>query len=92
MNLKSCGEILDESWGLKKQLSTNVSNNFIDLIYKKGKSAGAYGGKILGAGGGGYFIFFCEQSKQLNLKKRLKNLTHIKFKFEKHGSKIIYND
>lgn len=92
MNLKLCGEIMDKSWSLKKQLSTNVSNNFIDTIYKKGKTAGAYGGKILGAGGGGYFIFFCKKSKQIELKKRLKNLIPIKFNFEEHGSKIIFND
>ena len=92
MNLKLCGEILDKSWSLKKQLSTNVSNNFIDTIYIKGKNAGAYGGKILGAGGGGYFIFFCKQSKQPELKKKLKNLIPIKFSFEEYGSKIIFND
>ena len=92
MNLKLCGETLDKSWSLKKQLSTNVSNNFIDTIYKKGKTAGAYGGKILGAGGGGYFISFCKKSKQLELKKKLKNLIPIKFSFAEHGSKIIFND
>jgi D-glycero-alpha-D-manno-heptose-7-phosphate kinase len=91
-NYKVCGEILDISWNIKKKLSFGISNKFIDSIYKKGKLAGAYGGKILGAGGGGYFIFLCKKSKQKNLKNKLNYLTNIKFNFEDNGSRIIFND
>ena len=92
LNFKLCGSVLDESWLIKKKLSKYVSNKFIDNIYKKGKSAGAYGGKILGAGGGGYFIFLCKKSLHSKLKKKLKPLLPIKFNFEEEGSRIIFND
>lgn len=91
-NYKICGEIMSTSWKYKKKFSTNVSNQFIDKIYNDGMEAGAYGGKILGAGGGGYFIFICPPNKRKIIKKKLKYLTPVEFDFEKNGCHLIMKE
>lgn len=85
------GELLNLGWQLKKELAPNITNLSIDEYYKRGLKAGATGGKILGAGGGGFFLFFCPPQFQDNLRKELK-LREMKFNFENDGSKIIYTD
>ena len=86
-NLSNLGEILHENWMLKKDLSTKVSSLKINEIYNNAIKSGAQGGKILGAGGGGYFLFYVEEKHQKKVKKALSKLKHIKFNFENNGSK-----
>ena len=76
----------------KKELSKHISSKFIDNIYSKGLKNGALGGKILGAGGGGFLLFYVDEKKIPKFKKSLKNFTIIPFKFENKGSKIIFNN
>ncbi len=91
-NLNELGELLDEFWKLKRSLSPIVSNSEIDEIYKKAKSAGAIGGKLIGAGGGGFLLLFVPPKNQKNVKEKLKKLVHVPFKFEHEGSQIIFYD
>jgi len=88
-NVKNFGEILHKGWLLKKRLANNISNPVLDEYYEKALKAGATGGKLLGAGGGGFFLFYCEQKYQNDVRKVLQ-LRELKFKFENEGSKIIY--
>ncbi len=91
-DIKHFGELLNESWQIKKTLSSAVSNSTIDELYKKAQSLGAIGGKLIGAGGGGFILFFIPPSKQTQLKKEFNKLIHVPFKFESEGSKIIFHD
>jgi D-glycero-alpha-D-manno-heptose-7-phosphate kinase len=88
--LNDFGKLLHENWILKQKLASKISNPEIDEIYNTGLSCGATGGKLLGAGGGGFMLFYCEKSKQEKLKSTLKKFDSIDFKFERDGSKIIY--
>lgn len=86
------GKLLDESWKLKKSLSKKITNTNIDNIYDFAKKAGANGGKICGAGGGGFLLLHVPKEKQLCVKIALKKLLHVPFMFENLGSQIImYN-
>ena len=89
--LLKLGKLLNDQWELKKKLSKKVSNKRIDYIYKKALSNGAVGGKIIGAGGGGFIMFLTPPSKQKKLQKVL-NLSEVKIKFDSKGSTIIYKD
>lgn len=84
------GKLLDESWRIKKGLSSRISSPFIDEIYESAKAAGALGGKLLGAGGGGFILFFVKPELQLRVRERLKKLLYVPFCFEDFGSQIIY--
>lgn len=86
----SLGLMLDESWRLKKSLSGQVSNSLIDDAYDRAVKAGAYGGKISGAGGGGFLMLLADPSRQGAVRGALGNLLEVKFKFEDAGSSIIY--
>lgn len=88
-NLEDVGTLLHEGWTHKKKMADNISNPFLDDIYIKALDAGALGGKLLGAGGGGFFLFYCEPEYQDSVKKRLK-LKELDFKFDNEGSKIIF--
>jgi D-glycero-alpha-D-manno-heptose-7-phosphate kinase len=88
--LADFGTILHENWILKQKLASKISNPDIDEIYQAGISCGATGGKLLGAGGGGFMLFYCEKEKQSKLISTLKKYEPIDFKFERDGSKIIY--
>lgn len=88
-NIKNFGEILHEGWLIKKELASNISNPMLDEYYEKALKAGAVGGKLLGAGGGGFFLFYCEPKYQNKVKEAL-DLREMKFKFDNEGSKIIY--
>ena len=83
------GKLLHESWKLKRSLSTKVSTPQIDEIYETGIKAGALGGKILGAGGGGFILFFAAPENHNKIRDRLKNLVHVAFNFDNTGSKIV---
>jgi D-glycero-alpha-D-manno-heptose-7-phosphate kinase len=91
-NLEELGDILHECWMRKKELATGISTNQIDEWYQRGLKAGAYGGKILGAGGGGFLMFLCPPEKQDQLKAALSELRFVPIKFEKLGSRIIFVD
>jgi len=83
------GKLLHESWLLKRELSKTITNPEIDNIYQAGLDAGAIGGKILGAGGGGFILFFAKPEVQPKIREKLKHLIHVPFKFEPTGSKIV---
>jgi D-glycero-alpha-D-manno-heptose-7-phosphate kinase len=84
------GRLLDKSWNLKKRLSNDVSNNEIDTIYKIAQEAGAIGGKILGAGGGGFILLVAEKENVPHIKKKLSNLVQVPFNIDYEGSKVLY--
>ena len=88
--LNDFGKIMHENWILKQKLASNITNPVINSIYQTALENGAIGGKLLGAGGGGFMLFYCEEHKQDKLKFALKKLRNIKFKFEQEGSKLIY--
>ncbi|GAB4579939.1 MAG: GHMP kinase [Anaerolineales bacterium] len=85
------GELLDVSWQLKKQLASNISNGWIDEAYEKAKAAGAIGGKVTGAGGGGFLLFYCRPENQEKLRAALHDLNELPFRLEANGSKVIFN-
>ena len=84
------GELLDEAWKAKRSLSKKVSNSNVDEIYSIARSAGAIGGKLTGAGGGGFMLLFVHPCDQQRVKERLSNLIHVPFKFEFKGSQVIF--
>lgn len=88
--LDDFGKILHENWILKQKLASQITNSQIDNIYEAGRQAGAVGGKLLGAGGGGFMLFYCEKEKQEKLIEKLKPLEKFNFAFEREGSKIIH--
>ncbi len=89
-DLNVFGHLLNEAWQLKKGLESTISNPSIDGWYGTALEAGALGGKLLGAGGGGFLLFFCEPHFQGRLKSALAELRHVPFGFEPQGSKVIY--
>lgn len=89
-SLLGFGRLLDESWKLKRSLSDKVSTEYIDYLYSNAISAGAIGGKLLGAGGGGFMLLFVEPDLQTRVKERLSSLLHVPFRFETSGSQIIF--
>ena len=82
--------VLGRMWNLKKGLASKISNSDIDESYVIGKKAGARGGKILGSGGGGFLMFYCEEKYQENLLASLSHLRKAEMKFSRNGSDIIY--
>ena len=84
------GRLLHETWLIKRNLTNKITTTAIDKIYNTALKAGAIGGKLLGAGGGGCILFFVEPEKQENVKEKLKNLLYVPFQFENLGSQIIY--
>tara|TARA_E500000178_G_scaffold356701_1_gene437520 strand:- start:132524 stop:133507 length:984 start_codon:yes stop_codon:yes gene_type:complete len=92
VNIKELGSLLDYQWQLKKNLSTSVSNDVVDKIYSIGMKNGAYGGKLLGAGGGGFVLFLVKRELQEDLRKKLGSFLHVPIKFESRGSELIYMD
>jgi len=89
-NFDFIGDNLREYWSIKKSLSNKVSNNSINEIYNEALNAGASGGKIIGSGGGGFLLIYCNEKYHFTLKKRLSKLPIIKFNFVNEGSKIIF--
>jgi D-glycero-alpha-D-manno-heptose-7-phosphate kinase len=87
--MRELGELLHEAWRLKRRLSNRVSNPQIDEIYEAGLAAGAIGGKLLGAGGGGFMVFMVDPEKREQLRARLSKLIHVSVGFDNDGSKIV---
>jgi D-glycero-alpha-D-manno-heptose-7-phosphate kinase len=91
-NLLALGELLKENWDLKKSLASGISNHRIDEMYNLGISNGALGGKLLGAGAGGFMMFMAEKENHAAIRKALSPFKEVNFKIEKSGVKVIYND
>lgn len=89
-DLNEFGRMLDYTWKLKRQTGSRISTDSIDDMYKKAMEAGALGGKLLGAGGGGFLVFYVEQDKQESVRKALSGFLEIPFKFENMGTEVIY--
>ena len=89
-DLDDFGRLLHETWKLKRSTGNKISTNEIDMIYDKALNAGALGGKLLGAGGGGFMLFYVPDEKKENVKKELKDLLQVPFSFENEGTSVIY--
>ncbi len=89
-DLDDFGRLLDYTWQLKRGISSGISTGPIDEQYQKAMQAGAIGGKLLGAGGGGFLLFYVPKEKQESVKKALSSLLYVPFSFENEGTKIIY--
>lgn len=89
-SLDEFGRLLDTTWKLKRGTGSKISNGGIDKLYETAIKAGALGGKLLGAGGGGFLLFYCEKDKQETLKTALEDLMIVPFSFENEGAQILY--
>lgn len=92
LDLDEFGRLLDCTWKLKRETGKSVSTNNIDDLYDKGIQAGALGGKLLGAGGGGFLVFYVQPEKKESVLQAMKDLLYIPFKFENEGSRVILYD
>lgn len=88
--LTEFGRLLHESWQIKRSLSGGISTGEIDAMYDTARKAGAEGGKLLGSGGGGFWLFYVDKDKKPYVKKALEKLLHVPFSFETGGTRIIY--
>ena len=88
-SLDEFGHLLHECWKVKRTLTGSITNSNLDEIYEAGRSAGALGGKILGAGGGGFMLFFVPPERRKELRTRLKNLLCVPFGFSNRGSHVV---
>jgi len=88
--LDEFGKLLHENWLMKQQLASGISNPLIGELYDTAMKNGAMGGKLLGAGGGGFMLFYCPKEKQAKLDEALKKVRRFNFNFEQDGSKVIY--
>lgn len=91
-NVDALGELLHENWMLKKSLASGISNPVIDDVYSRAMGAGALGGKLLGAGGAGFMLFYVPEDKQSNLKIALSDLREMEFEMDNSGTSIIHVD
>lgn len=89
-DLDEFGRLLDHTWKLKRQTGSAVSTSNIDNLYEKGMKAGALGGKLLGAGGGGFLVFYVQPEKQERVKLAMEDLMYIPFEFEDSGTRVIH--
>ena len=91
-DITNFGEILDQGWMLKKRINNDISNIDIDNWYERAKSSGAEGGKLMGAGAGGFLMFYAEKSKHEDIISSLSDIQPVAMKFDNTGSTIVYND
>lgn len=89
-DLAEFGELLHQGWSLKRQLSDAISNSFIDDAYDRARKAGAIGGKLLGAGGGGFLLLYVEPYNQAAVRQVLADMREVSFNFENQGSRLIF--
>ena len=89
-DLSEFGGLLDHTWRLKRGISGGISTDIIDDMYETAKKAGAIGGKLLGAGGGGFLLFYVEKDRRAELMEAMKELLYIPFEFENGGSTVIH--
>ncbi len=89
-NIDDFGRILHEGWLMKKSLTAGISTGYVDEVYAKGLKAGASGGKLLGAGGAGFILFYCPKDRQESFRAGMQDFKEMRFSFDDFGSKIIY--
>lgn len=89
-DINEFGRLLDYTWKLKRGITNQISNDSIDALYAKAIQAGAIGGKLLGAGGGGFMLFYVEKDKQPAVRKALQELLYVPFEFENAGTRVVY--
>lgn len=89
-DLDDFGRLLNTTWRLKRQTGGAITSNSIDALYEKGIAAGALGGKLLGAGGGGFLVFYVQPEKKAAVMEAMKDLLHVPFRFEDGGTRVIY--
>lgn len=89
-DLDDFGRLLHASWQLKRGITSRVSTDTLDMIYNAAIKHGALGGKLLGAGGGGFFVFYVPEERHFEVKTALKDLLYVPFKFENAGTEILY--
>ena len=90
-NFEAIGNLLHENWQRKKQLASQISNGTIDALYRTARKAGALGGKITGAGGGGFLLLYCPYERRDAVRTALAHMKELPFKWERDGSKVIFN-
>ena len=91
-DITRCGELMDQNWQLKQKMASGISNDRIQQMYEKAKSAGALAGKIAGAGGGGFLLLFVPRERQNAVFEALKEYRELPFMLESSGSKVIFDD
>lgn len=89
-DLDDFGRLLDHTWRLKRQTGGAITTNSIDELYEKGIKAGALGGKLLGAGGGGFLLFYVQPERKTTVKEAMKDLLYVPFEFEDGGTRVIH--
>ena len=89
-DLDDFGRLLDKTWKLKRQTGSAITTSSIDELYEKGIKAGALGGKLLGAGGGGFVLFYVQPDKRENIMNEMRDLLYVPFSFEDGGTRVIY--
>ena len=89
-DLDEFGRLLDQSWRLKRQTGSKISTGSIDMLYERALEAGALGGKLLGAGGGGFLLFYVPKEKQASVSESMSELMHVPFAFENGGTQVIH--
>lgn len=89
-DLDDFGRLLHSTWELKRKTAKSISTDSIDLLYEMGLRAGALGGKLLGAGGGGFLLFYVEKEKQQGVMEAMRDLLYIPFSFENGGTQVVY--
>jgi len=91
-NVDSFGEILHQGWLMKSGVAAGISNDLIESSYRLGREAGAEGGKLLGAGGGGFLLLYCRESKQAQLRTALAHLREMPFRMSSEGTRLLFDD
>ena len=91
-DLAGFGKLLHEAWQIKRSFSTQVTNSEVDAIYESARTAGALGGKLTGAGGGGFMLLFAPPDRHAAIREKLSKLLLVPFQFDTHGSQIIFYD
>ena len=89
-DIRAFGDLLHEAWLAKRSLSAQVSNSEVDELYSRARAAGALGGKLTGAGGGGFLLLFAEPDRHADILRALQGRLHVPFQFESAGSQIIF--
>ena len=89
-NLDEFGYLLNHTWKLKRQTGNAVTTDIIDEFYQKGIKAGALGGKLLGAGGGGFLVFYVQPHKKASVMEAMSDLMYIPFEFENEGTRVVH--
>jgi D-glycero-alpha-D-manno-heptose-7-phosphate kinase len=91
-NVESFGEILHQGWLMKAGVAAGITNDVIESSYRLGREAGAEGGKLLGAGGGGFLLLYCPESRQSQVRSALAHLREMPFRMSSEGTRLLFDD